>query len=47
MRPAELGSSGIRVPGSVALVLVVAIILTIQMGVLPGFPLGAAAAALP
>jgi NADH-quinone oxidoreductase subunit N len=46
MRPADAGSGSLQVPASLALVLVVAIVLTIQMGVLPGFPLNAAHAAL-
>ncbi len=46
MRPAESGAPMLRVPASLALVLVVAIILTLQMGIIPGFPLNAAHAAL-
>jgi NADH-quinone oxidoreductase subunit N len=46
MRPAESGTPALHVPTSLALVLVVAIVLTIQMGVLPGFPLNAAHAVL-
>jgi NADH-quinone oxidoreductase subunit N len=46
MRPAEAGSESLRVPASLALVLAVAIVLTIQMGILPSFPLSAAHAVL-
>jgi NADH-quinone oxidoreductase subunit N len=46
MRPAESGTPALHVPASLALVLVVAIVLTLQMGVLPGFPLNAAHAVL-
>jgi NADH-quinone oxidoreductase subunit N len=46
MRPADSEAVTLHVPASLALVLVVAIILTIQMGVLPGFPLNAAYAVL-
>jgi NADH-quinone oxidoreductase subunit N len=47
MRPSEDGALAIRVPASLGLVLVVAVLLTIQMGVLPSFPLSLAAATLP
>lgn len=46
MRPAGEAATPIRVPGSLALIVVVAVILTIQMGVLPVFPLNAAQATL-
>jgi NADH-quinone oxidoreductase subunit N len=47
MRPSEDGALSIRVPASLGLVLVIAVLLTIQMGVLPSFPLSLAAASLP
>jgi NADH-quinone oxidoreductase subunit N len=47
MRPSESGALAVRVPASLGLVLVVAVLLTIQMGVLPSFPLSIAAATLP
>jgi NADH-quinone oxidoreductase subunit N len=44
MRPGERGELRVPVPASVALILVVAVVLTIQLGVLPNFLLGAMAA---
>ncbi|HVC34321.1 MAG TPA: NADH-quinone oxidoreductase subunit N [Chloroflexota bacterium] len=44
MRPADAGAVAIRVPASLALIVVVTVILTIQMGVLPSFQLNAAQA---
>jgi len=46
MRPSEEGAVSIRIPASLGLVLVVAVALTIQMGVLPSFPLSLAASTL-
>src|SRR5579884_2186176 len=46
MRPAGEGAVAIRVPASLALIVVVAVILTIQMGIIPSFPLSAAQATL-
>ena len=46
MRPSEDGAVSIRIPASLGLVLVVAVALTIQMGVLPSFPLSLAASTL-
>ncbi len=46
MHPADPDTSTIRVPGSLALIVVVAVMLTIQMGILPVFPLNAAEATL-
>lgn len=42
MRPGEEGFAVARVPASLVLILIVAVILTIQMGILPSFPLNAA-----
>jgi NADH-quinone oxidoreductase subunit N len=46
MRPPAEGILPVRIPASLALLLVVAVIFTIQMGVLPTFPLNAAQATL-
>ncbi len=46
MQPAGASAPAIRIPGSLALILVVAVILTLQMGILPVFPLNAAEATL-
>ncbi|HEX5416983.1 MAG TPA: NADH-quinone oxidoreductase subunit N [Chloroflexota bacterium] len=46
MRPTMRGIAPVRVPTSLALILVVAVILTLQMGILPGFPLNFAHATL-
>jgi len=46
MRPSRRGIAPVRVPASLGLILVVAVLLTIQMGILPAFPLDAAHATL-
>lgn len=46
MRPTTRGIAPVRVPTSLALILVVAVLLTLQMGILPGFPLNLAHATL-
>lgn len=46
MRPTGDRATPIRVPTSLALIVLVAVLLTIQMGVVPSFPLGAAQATL-
>ena len=47
MRPSDDGAVAVRIPASLGLVLAVAVLLTIQMGVLPSFPLSLAAATVP
>ncbi len=46
MRPSEVSVSAVRIPASLALILIVAVILTLQMGILPSFPLDVAQATL-
>jgi NADH-quinone oxidoreductase subunit N len=46
MRPSEDSAISVRIPASLGLVLIVAVALTIQMGVLPSFPLSLAASTL-
>jgi NADH-quinone oxidoreductase subunit N len=46
MQPAGKDAVAIRVPASLALIVVVAVLLTLQMGILPGFPLNAAQSTL-
>ena len=46
MRPTDDGAIAVRIPASLGLVLVVTVALTIQMGVLPSFPLSLAASTL-
>ncbi|MGH2460100.1 MAG: NADH-quinone oxidoreductase subunit N [Chloroflexota bacterium] len=41
MRPSREGAASVRVPASVALIVLVAVIFTLQMGILPAFPLNA------
>jgi NADH-quinone oxidoreductase subunit N len=46
MRPSEEGAVKVPIPASLALILVMAVALTLQMGVLPSFPLNLAHATL-
>ena len=46
MRPSGEGARTIRVPASLILILIVAVIFTLQMGILPTFPLNPAQASL-
>ncbi|HUX86195.1 MAG TPA: NADH-quinone oxidoreductase subunit N, partial [Chloroflexota bacterium] len=46
MRPSAAGVQAVRVPASLVLILIVAVLFTLQMGILPTFPLNPAQAVL-